>query len=252
MSLVLRSQLMATTGRLIEGTSTVRMGNLSYLWGQPEDVDKARMNSLRQIGGERKNGVCFRPLNSDVIVDVDETYRGIGMGRSLPLRADAVVTRSAGVGILLLLADCQAVSFFDPVNEVIAVAHCGRVSTDLQLARQVVAHMVKYYGSRPEEMLAFLGPSIAAPHYLFGAGITSVMSGWGSYLHRVGDDCYSVDIRGYNLEQLRLAGLHSKRIESADIDTYSSDDYFSHVRSSQDGVLEGRFGTYLEIRATKE
>ncbi len=252
MSLVIRSQLLAGTGQLIQGTTTSQIGNLSYLYDEPAVVTAARRAAMRALGSQPEHGVSFRPLNRDLIVDVDASYRGLGMTPALPLRADAVVTKEPGVGLFLLLADCQGVTLYDPVQRVIALAHCGRVSTDLRLAEKTVAYLVSEYGCQPEDLLAYLGPSIATDHYVFDRDLRTgpgQYDQWGRYIKTLPNGHYSVDVRGYNLEQLRLAGLRAKQIEDSAIDTYSSPQFYSHVRSAQDNVPEQRFATYVELRS---
>lgn len=252
MSMVMRSRLLATTGGVIQGVSTSRVGNLSYLYGKASDVTKARGIFLRQLGTEAAHGVCFRPFNRNVIIEVDESYRGIGMRETLPLRADAVITRAAGVGLMLLLADCVGLVMYDPRQRLIAVAHCGVHSTNVQLGAQLVRYLASAHGSLPEDLMVYLTPAIAAENYLYDEGIRTIAQRWGSYIRPARDGQYQVDVLGYNLEQLHLAGVRTKNIESAGIDTFSSERFYSHVRSLRQGQPKERFGVYVEMQKSRE
>lgn len=252
MSMVVRSQLLATAGGVIQGVSTSEIGNLSYLYGPAGEVTKSRGVFLRQLGTEAAHGVCYRPLNWDVIVEIDESYRGIGMGQTLPLRADAVVTRSANVGLMLLLADCLGIVMYDPRQRVVAMAHCGVRSTNARLAAQLVRYLASAHGSLPEELLVYLTPAIAAENYLYDEGIRTFTQGWSSYIRPARDGQYQVDLLGYNLEQLHLAGIRTKNIESAGVDTFSSERFYSHVRSVRQGQPKERFGVYVEMQPSRE
>jgi copper oxidase (laccase) domain-containing protein len=249
MSRLIHSQFLARTSRLHEGVSTSQLGNLSYLYDETTAVTKRRELLARDLGSQLSQGVMFRPLNQDIIADVDSAYRGLGMTGGLPLRADALVTQDPGVGLFLLLADCQGISFYDPEHEVIALAHCSRKSTNLKLAVKTLKHLQQFYATKPENVLVYLGPSIGADHYVFESWIRDELEGWGMNLRSAGNGKYAVDVRGYNLEQLRLAGVRSKNIEDSNIDTYSSTDFYSHVQVGRDGVTEGRFAQYVELRA---
>lgn len=249
MSRLIHSQFLARTNRLHEGVSTSQLGNLSYLYEDAAAVTKRRELFARDLGTTVSQGVMFRPLNQDIIVDVDAAYRGLGMTGGLPLRADAVVTQAAGVGLFLLLADCQGVSFYDPEHEVIALAHCSRKSTNLKLAAKTLRYLQQNYDTNPENALAYLGPSIGADNYVFEGWIRDELDGWGVNLRSVGQDKYSVDVRGYNLEQLRLAGVRPKHIEDSGIDTYSSTDFYSHVQTDREGGPEARFAQYIELKS---
>ena len=248
MSLALHSQLLASTGALHEGVSTASVGNLSYLYGEEVEVTKARALFLRQLGTATDHGVGFRPLDRDVIVEVDESYRGLGMSPRLPLRADALVTRTAEVGLFLLLGDCLGVMVYDPRQGVVALAHCGWRSTNERLAAKLIAYLQAAHGSAAEDLLVYLTPVIAKENYWYDDTIRELTQGWGEYIRPARQGGWLVDLQGYNLEQLRLAGVRSKNIESAGMDTFSSERLYSHVRSLRQGSPAARFGVYIERR----
>jgi polyphenol oxidase len=248
-SLLIHSQLLASTGQVVEGISTSKVGNLAYKYGEPEQVTKSRRLLARELGVQLSHGVFFRPLNRDIIVDVDAGFSGVGMAGGLPVMADAVVTKTPGVGLMVLLADCQSVSLFDPVAMVVALIHAGRRSLQEQLVAKCIDHLRHHYGTDPENLLAYLGPSISPQHHVFEPWITEEATGWGKHMSVTSTGHYALDIQGYSIEQLRLGGVRVKNIEAAGIDTYSSPQFFSHVRSSHQGAPEERFGVYLGLRA---
>ncbi len=248
MKRLIHSQFLAATGKLIEGVSTTAAGNIDYRFDEAGVVAGRRRIFARDLGTEVGYGVLFRLLDRDVIVDVDESFRGIGMTGKLPLRADTLVTKTPGVGLFLPIADCQGITLYDPRNRVIALAHCSRKSTHLQLVAKSVTYLEQQYGSQSDELLAYLGPSIGMEYYVFDEWIREQLTGWGNFVRPVGEGKYSVNVRGYNLEQLRLAGLRPKHIEDSAIDTYSSTEFYSHVQAGREGVPEARFAQYVELR----
>ncbi|HSX00756.1 MAG TPA: laccase domain-containing protein [Candidatus Saccharimonas sp.] len=248
MSLSIHSQLLASTGQLVEGISTAQAGNMSPLYGPTDEVAKARRVFLRDLGTSMDHGIYFRPYNRDVIMDVDAGFAGIGMESGLPVMADALVTRTPGVGLFVLLADCQSISLFDPRAMVIALIHAGRFGLQEQLVTKVIEHLHHHYGSLPENLMAYLGPRLSAEHHVFEPWITQEVSGWGKHMKITANGRYTLDIRGYALEQLRVAGVRIKNIEETPIDTYSSPVFYSHVRSAREGLTEARFGAYLEMK----
>ena len=86
-------------------------------------------------------------------------------GEAPVVKADGMVTRSPRVTLFMRFADCVPILLVDPVRGSIGMAHAGWVGTARQTARQLVRTMVESCGSRPQDLRAGLGPSIAAHHY---------------------------------------------------------------------------------------
>ncbi len=73
---------------------------------------------------------------------------------------DALITNSRGVGLLIKIADCQAVFLVDPVRQVIANVHCGWRGSVSGLLVKVVRQLIRRYGSHPEDLVAAISPSL--------------------------------------------------------------------------------------------
>ncbi|MDD5261403.1 MAG: polyphenol oxidase family protein [Methylacidiphilales bacterium] len=85
-------------------------------------------------------------------------------GQSIP-SVDALVTDSTGLALLVRVADCGPLYFYDPVRRVIALAHSGRKGTEQNIAGATLQNLKRHYGSRPEDVITVLGPCIRPPHY---------------------------------------------------------------------------------------
>jgi len=78
---------------------------------------------------------------------------------------DALSTHTRGLPLLVRVADCGPVYFYDAVRHVIALAHSGRKGTEGNIVGETIAHLEKTYGSRPADLVVQLGPCIRPPHY---------------------------------------------------------------------------------------
>lgn len=85
--------------------------------------------------------------------------------------ADACVTDRAGVPLTLTVADCVPVFFHDPVGRCIGLAHAGWRGTVAGIVRETVQAMEREYGSRPENVLVGIGPSIGPSAFEVGAEV---------------------------------------------------------------------------------
>jgi copper oxidase (laccase) domain-containing protein len=78
---------------------------------------------------------------------------------------DAFATATPHQPLLIRVADCGAVFFFDPVQKVIALAHSGRKGTDLGIVPATITALQKHYGVKPHHLIVQLSPCIRPPHY---------------------------------------------------------------------------------------
>ncbi len=150
---------------------------------------------------------------------------------------DALVTDQIDVGLVIQQADCQAVLFFDPVQEVIAAVHCGWRGSVQQILERTVLVMTEQYGSKPADIRAAISPSLGP-----------CCAEFKNYKKELPEDFYTFMLSGDRFDfwqisryQLGCAGLVESHIRTASICTCCSPDYFSYRRSSRtDGGITGR------------
>jgi YfiH family protein len=78
---------------------------------------------------------------------------------------DALVTSVPRMPLVVRVADCGPVYFYDPIQQAIAVAHSGRKGTEGNIVQATIHCMEETYGTEPENLIVQLGPCIRPPHY---------------------------------------------------------------------------------------
>ncbi len=78
---------------------------------------------------------------------------------------DALATSVPRLPLVIRVADCGPIFFYDPVQQVIALAHSGRRGTEGNILRETIACMKETYDTEPENLIVQLGPCIRPPHY---------------------------------------------------------------------------------------
>lgn len=73
---------------------------------------------------------------------------------------DALVTRLRGVGLMIKIADCQAIFLVDPQQGVIANIHSGWRGSVQDLPAKVVRFLQERFGCRPRDLYAAVSPSL--------------------------------------------------------------------------------------------
>jgi hypothetical protein len=158
---------------------------------------------------------------------------------------DALVTDLSGVGLMIQQADCQAVLFFDPVQEVIAAVHCGWRGSVLGIVPQVVTTMAENYGTDPADLQAVISPSLGPCCAEFVNFTSELPEEFRQFMVR---DNY-FDFWRITRAQLISAGMAEGRIRTAGKCTCCSDDYFSYRRACREsGGLTGRNCSMITLR----
>lgn len=226
---------------LVHGFSTAREGNMSFKYGPAEEVEKNRKNFLDSLGVPSENCVMMSAVHGSEILHTTEKNRMGGLTDKARPEVDALTTNERGLYLLLLIADCLPILYYDPRNAAVGLAHCGWKGTEEKLAAKMVGEMGARYGSRPEEILVGVGPGIHRESYAFVDPAQKRLPGWEEFLTDLPDGRTAIDIVGYNLRQLVVAGIVENHIEVSGVDTALSHEMLSHYRSARTGEPEGRF-----------
>ena len=156
---------------------------------------------------------------------------------------DAAVADGAGMILGIETADCLPVLLADPRRRVAAAAHAGWRGTAAGVTGAAVAALVAG-GSRPEDLVAALGPGIGACCYEVGEELRAAFGPGGDAFFRPGPRGKPhLDVRAANVAQLVAAGVPASRIHSvADCTQCRADLYHSYRR---DGPRSGRMINYI-------
>lgn len=165
-----------------------------------------------------------------------------------PPKADIILTDNPEVTLFMRYADCVPIVLVDPVRRAAALAHAGWQGTVKKAAKAAVTYLVEQFGSKPEDLLAVIGPSIGPERYqvgpevveevetAFGADAKNLLPEFNQSTH--------FDLWGANQLSLQQAGV--RKIHVTGICSYDhADEWFSHRAS---GGKTGRFGVLLALK----
>lgn len=163
-------------------------------------------------------------------------------------KADVILTDNPRVTLLMRFADCVPILYYDPIHRVVGLAHAGWQGTVKLVAEVAVKTMHNIYGSRPEDILVTIGPSIGMHHYEVGPEvIREVQGSFGSdasSLLPVHDGKVKFDLWAANQLVLENSGIRC--VEVAGLCTAChTNDWFSH--RGEKGTT-GRFGVVIGLK----
>jgi polyphenol oxidase len=174
---------------LIHGFST-RQGGCSNVYGKSSlnlgftkqdsrsDVERNRASFLRTLGAGKQGRlwplITLRQVHSDLILCVD----------SLPdyaFTGDGLLTRTPGIVLGILTADCLPIILVDPKHRAVGVFHAGWRGTMKRIVEKGVGEMRRCFASRPRDLKAAIGPGIHACCYQVGPEVRDQFESQFSY-----------------------------------------------------------------------
>jgi polyphenol oxidase len=190
------------------------------------------------------------------IAVVTEELRGSGsIDRAKALTGtDGLLTHLPNTPLAVLVADCTVVSYYDPMQKVIALAHAGWRGTSGLIARKMVETMQATYGSAPQDILVGLSPNIAYHHFQVRQDVLDIFRAPGSYGNQADryfteqhDGSYLLDLNAALVTQLVNAGIQQDHIEVSNICTACRLDLFYSHRFEKGKT--GRFCGMIVLRS---
>jgi YfiH family protein len=169
------------------------------------------------------------------IVTAADRGRGVRDYESGYGATDALITRETGTVLAITVADCVPVLLFDPVTPAAGIAHAGWRGTVAQVARRTVEAMQSAFGTRPEDVIAAIGPSIGPDSFEVGRDVAAAFPD----ARPKGAGTFTLDLWTANANDLVAAGVPASQIEVAGIDTFTDERFFSHRRDGHPHT--GRF-----------
>ena len=209
------------------GVSEVYGGcSLNLGWTKEDDpalVAENRRRFLHAVCGEDDGSVLVgvRQIHSGVVRVLkvgDGALEGrlqTAEGRGV-LEGDGLMTNIPGILLGVGTADCVPVLVVDLEKRVVAAFHAGWRGTVARIVERGVAKMREEYGSRVEDLVAAVGPSIGACCYRVGEEVRGEFEReflYGSSLFRLEEaEEMRLDLWEANRLQLLDAGLGEARI----------------------------------------
>jgi len=167
--------------------------------------------------------------------------------RAVHKKADVILTDKRLVNLFMRFADCVPIFLYDPVSNVVGLAHAGWRGTVNKAAQAAVSAMQTSYSSSPANIIACIGPSICQEHYPVGEEVVSaVKDTFGSQANDLvqytGKEAH-LDL--WRANQLILTRTGVIQIEVAEICTACGvEDWYSH--RAENGST-GRFGAIIGL-----
>jgi polyphenol oxidase len=134
-----------------------------------ENVLENRRRFLKTLGAPGMKLVTLKQIHSSLVKraasgDVD---------RDPPCQGDGLMTNEPGVLLAIQTADCIPVLVADVKKRAVAAFHAGWRGTLRRIVENGVGRMRSEFRSKPEDLIAAIGPGVAACCYAVGEEVRS-------------------------------------------------------------------------------
>ena len=151
------------------GVSEGYYSSLNLSFDRGDDPAKVSENFKRigaSMGVDVEDMVLSKQTHTTNVRVVTEADKGKGVMRDRDYTdVDGMITNVPGICLVTSYADCVPLYFVDPVKKAIGLSHSGWRGTVGKIGKNTVQLMQENFGSKPEDLLAAVGPSVCMDCY---------------------------------------------------------------------------------------
>lgn len=269
--LLLKYPLLEETG-VVKHCFTTRIGGVSEGIFSTMNLSFSRGDDRASVETNYKRLAEVMDVSYEKFVFTDQTHTvnvrkvtaedaGKGIVRKRDYTdVDGLITNERGLVLSTFFADCVPLYFVDPVQKAIGMSHSGWRGTVARMGKVTIEAMCHEYGSRPEEMVCAIGPSICQDCYEISADVAEAFahefaghegeilkeSPKNADIEAAAEKKYHLNLWRANEIVLQDAGVRQEHIAVTDICTCcNSKELFSHRASHG---KRGNLGGFLCLK----
>ena len=214
--------------------------NLSFTRGDQEEAVKENFNLISSaIGFLPESIVTSDQTHTTNVRVVTQEDQGSGIMKPRAYTdVDGMVTNVPGLTLATFYADCVPLYFYDPVHCAIGLSHSGWRGTVGKIGKVTVETMMRVYGTKPEDVLAAIGPSICQECYEVSADVIEQFRGafeekdWNDLFYAKENGKYQLNLWKANEKIFLEAGILPEHISLSNLCTCCNPKFlFSHRAS---------------------
>jgi YfiH family protein len=198
-----------------------------------EDVTKNRESVATLMDYKNEDLIYMNQVHGNNVQIVDEN------SPKLIDNCDGIITKTKELPLMVMVADCIPILFFDEIQGVIAAVHAGRNSTFLKIAQITANKMMNELGCNADNIKVIMGPSIHSCCYEVSDELVNIVKTSFGEKFCKGNN---IDLHGINIMLLEEVGI--KHIRISEICTKCSNEPFYSFRQNP---KTGRFAGIIKL-----
>ncbi len=208
------------------GVSTGAYSSLNAGGRTGDDPDSIAENRIRMLNALNiQNYISRKQVHGNEVALIQNFSETAG-------DCDAMITQEKKLALMIKHADCQSAVIYDPMQRALASVHSGWRGNVKNIYRATVQKMTQVFGSKPQDLLVGVSPSLGPDHSEFINYRTEFPEEfWGFQVRPIYFDLWAIA-----RHQLEECGILPHHIEIAGICTYANaQDCFSYRREKITG-----------------
>ncbi len=231
------------------GVSTGCFATMNLGFGRG-DADEAVAENYRRfgeaVGFDWTKAVLSWQTHTTNVRQITEEDAGKGTVRVRDYKdIDGLITDVQGLALVTFYADCVPLYFVDQKHHAIGLSHSGWRGTVNRMGKKTLEAMQKAYGTRPEDVIAAIGPSICQDCFEVGPEVAEAFAAAFSKkqmdkICRAGKgDRLHLDLWKANEYVLREAGIPKEQLLVTNVCTRCNPDllYSHRIMGPERGTL---------------
>jgi len=238
------------------GVSEGKFSTMNFSFTTGDDRERVMENYrriARMMGVDLERMVLSYQTHTTNVRIVTEEDAGKGIVKERDYRdVDGLITNVPGITLVTFYADCVPLYFLDPVHGAIGLSHSGWRGTVKRMGKVTLELMAETYGTRPEDVLCCIGPSICQDCFEVGGEVVEEFRKefkeryWPELFYGKENGKYQLDLWRANEIIFQEAGVKKEHIQTTDICTHCNPQYlFSHRTF---GTERGNLAAFLCLK----
>lgn len=243
--IIIHSKLLSSFPEIISGMSTIMGGcksppfynNLSYWVGDDKEIVRQNRDLFfGNLGIDQNNLAIPQQIHSSNVMIINEPgyYRDY----------DALITKKNDVYLIISTADCYPILVYDNIKQIVSAVHSGWRGTQMKILSIAIGKMVKELGSKPENLIVYIGPGISKEKFEVGKDVAELFDE--KYIQS-SNGKYFIDLIANIHDQLHALGVKNNNIEFSGLCTYKEEGYLHSYR--RDREKSGRMFSVIGMKS---
>lgn len=228
--------------------------NLSFSRGDEEQAVMENYHRLADaVGFQVEDMVASDQTHTTNVRVVAEEDRGNGIVKRKTFHdVDGMITNVPGIVLCTYYADCVPLYFVDPIHHAVGLSHSGWRGTVGKIGKVTVQKMEQEFGTRPEQLLVAIGPSICQDCYEVSEDVIQQFrnafseNDWEKLFYKKENGKYQLDLWKANRLVFQEAGIPAENISMPGICTCCNPQFLFSHRASHG--KRGNLAAFLGIR----
>ncbi len=236
-----QSNLLNNFTNLTHALTTKESGNVAF--HVDDDIKTVLANHKKlstKLNYDQKSLIHMKQIHSDIVHVVDENDNFDN-----PPTCDALITDKPNTPLMVMVADCSPILFYDDKQKVIAVAHAGRQGALKNIVKNVIESFTNNYSCEVDNIVVHIGASIGSCCYEINEQIYDEVKKLNLlYAITENNNNYYLDINKILIAQLLTAGIKQSNLEVSSLCTCCNSEILFSYRADKNC---GRFCAIMSL-----